>query len=179
MPANKCVKCGLNFESEGTQCPACARQSGQPFAWAKYKNAFGGIFFMAVFCLLIWQIFLKGDGVYRPTEPALSVEALPLGLASVDDLIKEYKDNAGAADQKYGGKMMFVKGIITNKGQHPDKSTYILLRGEVNSNDVIRCTFPVASTPPTAACQLNQSVTVEGFIDPKTVGLNMSVCKFR
>lgn len=101
----------------------------------------------------------------------------PMIEVNAYDLMKEYKENEVAADQKYKGKVFKVTGVVENIGTDILDDVYITLETEDGFYS-IQCYFSKQSEiDKVASLQKGQQITLEGRCSGMTLNVIMKNCE--
>lgn len=83
-------------------------------------------------------------------------------------LLKEYKDNEAAADQKYKGKVVQISGVVGEIRQSPSAQIYVTVgTGAAFELPMAQCFFDASASASAKAATLKQGdlVTIKGRVD--------------
>lgn len=98
---------------------------------------------------------------------------------SSTQIYKDYDDNEVAADNKYKGKVVEVKGKIIGISKNFSDDIVIKLNGLINNEYEIvgvGCTFSKSHSSEAASLNKGQIITIRGICDGKLMGPNISGC---
>jgi hypothetical protein len=123
--------------------------------------------------LLIFLVVVLGCNSGREQSQATPAKSDPPVAVKADDLIKTYKANEIAADEKYRGKLLEVSGRLTDIAETLGSLQADL--GVSSSKDTefvtVKCVFAEAERPKLSKLQKGTNVTFLGTGDGMTAGL--------
>lgn len=113
MPIIKCKECGKDVSTEAVACPNCgAAPAKKSSAIIKYGGGFiVSIILLGVLAAMFGGSSRKNDGLVAAEQPKTAPPPPPIELTS-GKLFADYSANEVAADLKYKGKRLAVKGIV-------------------------------------------------------------------
>jgi hypothetical protein len=131
-----------------------------------------------VVCVGVLTLALSGCKGGTPTAPAPAPP--PAVSVKAGDLMKEYSDNALAADAKYKGKILKVTGKFGTATKVPLKGYAATLlpedAGDVNLSGV-QCFLLESAEADVAKFQPGEMVTIQGTCDGQSLAqVTMSKC---
>ena len=110
--------------------------------------------------LIIGTLLFSACGAKKPATTAVP---LPIDI-SATQLIKEYKNNAGAADKKYKDKELSVSGVVKEIGKETSGTPFLLLTGSsANETTGVYCTFFDNYDSILAKLHIGQDVGITGI----------------
>lgn len=106
------------------------------------------------------------------SQPGPGGSGSPGASAAVDvvidaeALLKEYKDNEAAADQKYKGKVVQISGVVGEIRQSPSAQIYVTVgTGAAFELPMAQCFFDVSAAAKAATLKKGDPVTIKGRVD--------------
>jgi hypothetical protein len=182
--AKTCPSCGYNSIGPFTDnCPICAEPvrnvrsdgAGRGGGWGN-KRWIGGAALAGVLAVLwccggqIWQLSIGGLNMKKAMEDAKAkIEAdrkARTVVVTAADLVKEFDNDADAAERKYKGKCPQVTGVVERTGKDPAGIPFAILHGGDEKAPIkIECFFDfwLDENPRTQKLpDLGQAVTVHG-----------------
>jgi len=119
--------------------------------------------------LLLIVLFLAGcqaaedkkTNKVKADAPVLELEATRLAA--------DYAENEAAADDKYKGKIVVVKGKIYQMGKDPLGQPFIVIGGRAFGHGGVQCVFARGKDDSLAALAKGKEVRVQGKVSGKVV----------
>ena len=102
------------------------------------------------------------------TEPAIEVTAIAL--------VAEFKENAVAAEQKYGEKRIRVTGVINSIDKDILDTPYVALSGDQYGINNVQCMFPKDRASDLVSFKKDSRATVEGIFSSNLMNVLLKDC---
>ena len=90
-------------------------------------------------------------------------------VVTAEALLNEYEENQVAADLKYKGQVIVVKGRINDIGEDILKTPYITLCADEWGLSCVQCFFADNEKPKLARLKKGQFIQVKGLCDGKAI----------
>lgn len=87
-----------------------------------------------------------------------------------NQVIADYRNNEVAADAKYNGKTVRVRGVVQEVGVDVLNQPYVSLGGR-GGLESVQCTFPESAKASLMHLSKGRVATVQGVITGKTIGI--------
>lgn len=147
MALIKCKECGTEVSTKATVCPKCGAPASsgkiEALALGLRKMGFGTILILSL--LFAWVSYkLSPDGSSNTGQSQFKSSpdsATPNYVLTADQLYGDYSANEVAADAKYKGKIVLVRGVIDDIGKDILDDAYIVIGGRGGFLDGVQCTF--------------------------------------
>jgi hypothetical protein len=105
-------------------------------------------------------------GTVGTTGPASGASAAADVVIDAKALLKEYKDNEVAADQKYKGKVLQITGVVGDiKKDFMDQIYVTVGTGAAFELPMAQCFFDDSATAKAATLKKGDKVTIKGRVD--------------
>ena len=94
------------------------------------------------------------------------VSAAPDVVTDAGTLLKDYKDNEAAADQKYKGKVIQISGVVGEIRKSPSDQIYVTVgTGAAFELPMAQCFFDASASAKAATLKQGDLVTIKGRVD--------------
>ena len=101
-------------------------------------------------------------------EPAIEVTAIAL--------VAEFKENAVAAEQKYGEKRIRVTGVVNSVDKDILDTPYVALSGDQYGINNVQCMFPKDRAGDLVSFKKDTRATVEGVFSSNLINVLLKDC---
>jgi putative nucleic acid binding protein len=128
---------------------------------------------IGVWCLLLGACLFSQQTQVVPNAAADQAGEIEVSAAQ---LLQEYKDNEVAANEKYKGKLLAVKGKV-----YRVTAKDVELKGEDKKSTIYRvlCKIGPDDTDKVKQYKADQVLTIKGVCDGKSpLGVSLTKCKF-
>jgi hypothetical protein len=102
------------------------------------------------------------------TEPAIEVTATAL--------VAEFKENAVAAEQKYGEKRIRVTGVVNSVDKDILDTPYVAISGDQYGINNVQCMFPKDRASDLVSFKKDSKATVEGVFSSNLMNVLLKDC---
>lgn len=109
----------------------------------------------------------------------IEIKSAPAIVVTARELVSDYTSNEIAAAQRYGGKRIRVRGIVTSFGKDVLNNSYVSLDGILGVRGV-QCFLSQTASASKAAASLRRGneVSLEGRVDKLFVNVLVDNCSF-
>ena len=119
--------------------------------------------------LLMVVLFLAGCQASEDKKTGKAKTDAPVLELEATQLASEYADNETAANDKYKGKLVVVKGKIYQMGKDPLGQPFIVIGGRAFGHGGVQCVFARDKDASLAALAKGKDVRVKGKVGGKIV----------
>jgi len=162
--------------------PASVRRTSSGLDQATKIAQFVRVILGIAVTVVVLMIVLTCAGVFRSKAPSSPAPSLSGPFVSVDArvLCQAYAVNEVAADARYRGRLLGVKGVVDSIGRDILDNPYVTLRGGGPSDSwLVHCTFPEEKSKDLVHLRPGDPATIGGVCKGKSLGMVvLSPCGF-
>ncbi len=189
-----CDNCGSKLDDQQKFCPNCGKSLNANVVQTVNKNSsefsilrvFAGVV-VAIVLIVGFVIYRANiDDIYGDSDDYDYSDSVDNSSAKEPDyvltsgeLIKEYKENAISADNKYKGKIVEVTGKIDSIDKDILNDEYISLSGDDGIFDYIQCYIAKSDISKISNYKVGDSITIVGKVDDYNLDLSMKNGKIK
>jgi hypothetical protein len=194
MALIKCPDCGKKISDSAPTCPGCGMpnssvaqqpvptvivQQAAPKKLQKKKIGCLQLISIIIIAISILGYVLSERNDQSSSRTAGTTSTPQVTAVSPSQLIRDYKANEVAADQKYKGKRLAIEGSIQDLGKDILGNIYITISGSGNSFRNVQCLFADRDADQIAQLRKGQKVKIEGTCDGLMMNVILRKCELK